>query len=64
MIYANILTLVIVVKILVSLNFTFLGIYIVSYFIFHQKKKKEAEEVGLNTVLGSVHLILQALGSH
>lgn len=40
MIYANILTLVIVVKILVSLNFTFLGIYIVSYFIFHQKKKK------------------------
>ena len=64
---AKILTSVIVEKILVNFNFTFLGIHIVFYFIFYQKKKKErkeAENVGLNIILESMQFILQALESH
>ena len=40
-ILANILTLVVVEKILVNFNFTFLGICIVFYFIFYQKERKK-----------------------
>ena len=63
-ILANILTLVIVEKILVNFNFTFLGIHIVFYFLPKKKERKEAEDVRLNIILGSTQFILQALESH
>lgn len=50
-IYANIATLVLLVKILVSFIFTFLGMYVFfSFLIFftNNNKRKEAEEVGVS----------------